>query len=285
MIASTLRQLVCVTTAVFVILALPVGAARAADASPWDSDSRAGMRLIAGGASGVGDTARRAGVEIKLAPGWKTYWRYPGDSGVPPRFDFAGSQNVKSADIAWPAPYRFSDDSGTSIGYKTGVVFPLLVVPQDPARPVLLRLTLDYAVCEKLCVPAEGHAELALDRNPSGFEPAVAAAEALVPTPATLGDGAPLAVRSVRREAGGDHPRVIVDVAVPGSEPIALFAEGPTPEWALPVPEPADGAEGGLHRFVFDLDGLPPGASADGATLTLTLVSGTNAIEVAAHLD
>ena len=73
--------------------------------------------------------------------------------------------------------------------------------------------------------------------------------------------------------------------AAPGSGPIDLFAEGPTPEWALPVPEPADGAGVGLQRFVFELDGLPPGASADGATLTLTLVSGAGAIEVAAHLD
>jgi DsbC/DsbD-like thiol-disulfide interchange protein len=284
MIATTLRQLLHAAVAAIVILAMPARAAWAADASPWDTDARAGMRLIAGSAA-HGQAPMRAGVELKLAPGWKTYWRYPGDSGVPPRFDFAGSQNVKSVDIGWPAPHRLSDESGTSIGYKGSVIFPLRIVPQDPARPVRLRLKLDYAVCEKLCVPAEGQAELALDRNASALDPALAEAEALVPKPAKLGDAAALAVRTVRREAGGAHPRVIVDVAAPETEPIALFAEGPTPEWALPVPEPADGADAGLQRFVFELDGLPPGASADGATLTLTLVSGASAIEVAAHLD
>jgi DsbC/DsbD-like thiol-disulfide interchange protein len=227
----------------------------------------------------------RAGIELALAPGWKTYWRYPGDSGVPPRFDFSESENVKSVEIAWPAPHRFTDDSGTAIGYKTGVIFPLSIVPLAPGKPVLLRLKIDYAVCEKLCVPAEGSAELALDGAASALDGALAAAEAQVPKRAALGDDAPLAVRTVRREAGGEHPRVVVDVAAPGSAPIDLYAEGPTPEWALPVPEPVDGAAGGLHRFAFALDGLPSGASPDGAALTFTLVSGGNAIEVPTHLD
>jgi DsbC/DsbD-like thiol-disulfide interchange protein len=242
MIATRLRQPTRVTLAIVVILALSPVAAQAADASVWDADSRAGVRLIAGNRAQAADAPLRAGVELTLAPGWKTYWRYPGDSGVPPRFDFSNSQNVKSLKIAWPAPHRFTDDSGATIGYKNGVIFPLRIVPQDPAKPVLLRLKLDYAVCEKLCVPAEGRAELVLDGMPSAFDAALAKADALV-------------------------------------------AEGPTPEWALPVPEPTDGAGAGLHRFTFPLDGLPPGASAAGATLTFTLVSGANAVEVAAHLD
>ena len=268
-----------------VALALPASAARAADASAWDADARAGMRLIAASPH-AGNASVRGGVELKLAPGWKTYWRYPGDSGVPPRFDFAGSQNVKSLVIGWPAPHRFSDEGGTTIGYKADVIFPLRIVPQDPAKPVLLRLTLDYAVCEKLCVPASGSAELALDREASAHDGALAAAEAAVPKPARLGDGAPLAVRAVRREGDGDRSRVVVDVAAPPG-PLALFAEGPTSEWALPVPEPADGAPPGLHRFVFALDGLPPGAHREGAALKLTLISGAGAgaIEVETHLD
>ncbi len=285
MIATALRQLDRFAALAVVMLALPMPAARAADASAWDADARAGMRLIAASRQlGGAGAPVRAGVELELAPGWKTYWRYPGDSGVPPRFDFAGSQNVKSITVEWPAPHRFSDESGTTIGYKNGVTFPLRIVPQDPGKPVLLRLSLDYAVCEKLCVPASGRAELALDRKSSAHDGALAAAEAAVPKPSRLGDAAPLAVRAVRREQDGGKPRVLVDVAAPPG-PVDLFAEGPTPEWALPVPQPADGAPPGLHRFVFALDGLPPGASAAGAMLRLTLVSSGGAIEVATHLD
>lgn len=284
MIASTLRQRLHPGAAGAVIFALTLlgGAAYAADASPWDADARAGVRLIAGNRH-AGDAGLRAGIEIKLAPGWKTYWRYPGDSGVPPRFDFAELQNVKSIAIEWPAPHRHLDESGATIVYTDDVVFPLRVVPQDPGKPVKLSLKVGYAVCDKLCVPADGHAELLLDGAPSAFDAALTAADAQVPKPAKLGDAAPLAVRAVRREAGGDHPRIIVDVA--GPDPVDLFAEGPSPDWALPLPEPIAGAPAGLRRFAFMVDGVPPGAKTEGALLTFTLTSGAGAIEVKAHLD
>jgi DsbC/DsbD-like thiol-disulfide interchange protein len=299
MIATTLRQLARLVAPLIVTIALPGAwtSARAADASPWDGDTHAGIRLVAGApASGAGT---RAGIEIKLAPGWKTYWRYPGDSGVPPRFDFAESQNVKTVTIDWPAPHRFSDESGITIGYKENVIFPLRIVPQDTSKPVRLRLKADYAICEKICIPAEGRADLVLDADRSAREStrsvldssrstldqSLAAFEALVPKHARVGDGAPLAVRAVRQDKSGDRPRVIVDVAAPGSGPIDLFAEGPTPDWALPVPEPIAGAPAGLHRFAFVLDGLPPGTSAAGAALTFTLVAGGSAVKVSTHLD
>src|SRR4051795_4782537 len=139
-----------------------VAAAPAGDASAWDDGLQSAVRLIAARASGSGKTAiYRSAIEIKLNPGWKTYWRYPGDSGVPPVFDFSKSENVKSATVLFPAPKRFADGAGGhSIGYKTGVLFPVRVVPKDPAKPAVLRLKLDYAVCEKLCLPADANVEL-----------------------------------------------------------------------------------------------------------------------------
>src|SRR6266403_1322223 len=112
---------------------LAAGNASAADdASRWDGDARSAMRLIASSSATPERAPIRAGIEIRLKNGWHTYWRYPGDAGVPPRFDFTGSQNVKSVEVAWPAPHAFTDDSGTSIGYKNGVIFPLRIVPDDP---------------------------------------------------------------------------------------------------------------------------------------------------------
>ena len=260
--------------------------AYAADTSAWDGDARSAVRLIAGDAKSVPDTPLRAGIEIRVAPGWKTYWRYPGDSGVPPRFDFAGSTNLKQATVLWPTPHRFADGSGQSIGYSAGVLFPLRLQAQDSTKPVALRLKIEYAICEKLCVPAEASValELPMEATSSTTE-ALAAAEARVPKPAVVGDSAPLAVRSVHEEPGARFTRVIVDVAAPEGEPVDLFAEGPSPEWALPVPMPIAGAPAGLRRFGFDLDGLPPGANPHGAELTLTAGAGSAAIEVKTKLE
>lgn len=269
-----------------VVLVAALPAAHAADASPWDGTERAAVRLIAGAPRNVGGTAvQRAGVEIRLAEGWKTYWRYPGDSGVPPRFDFVRSRNVKSVTVRWPAPQRLMDESGTSIGYKHEVVFPLEVVAQDAAKPVELAVGVDYAVCEKLCVPADGKAELTIDGKGGEQDGRIARSEALVPRPARLGADGALAIRAAKREAGGSKPRIVIDVAAPANATVVLFAEGPTSDWALPVPEAIAGAPAGQQRFAFEVDGLPPNTKPDGATLTLTAVAGDRAIEVPFRLD
>jgi DsbC/DsbD-like thiol-disulfide interchange protein len=224
----------------------------------------------------------RAGVEIRLAAGWKTYWRYPGDSGVPPVFDFSKSENIKSVAILWPAPHRFTDDGGASIGYKGDVIFPVHVVRENPKRPATLRLALNYAVCEKLCVPATGQATLELAATPSPHDSQLAAAEAQAPKEVRVGETAPFGIAAVRLERGSPYSRVVVEVAAPATTPLDLFAEGPTADWALPLPEPIPGAPPGRQWFAFDLDGVPPGVDAIGARLRFTLVSGGNAIDVTA---
>ena len=255
--------------------------AAAADQSGWDGDQRAAVRLIAAAQRGEGDATRhQAGVEVRLAPGWKTYWRYPGDSGIPPRFDFTASRNLKTVTIRYPAPHRLADEGGTSIGYKGGVVFPLEIVPQDPAQPVELSVALDYAVCEKICVPAEGKAELTITGKPGAQDGWLARNAALVPVPARLGDTGVLAIRAARRE----DKRIVVDVAAPAGA-LEVFAEGPAPDWALPVPAPIEGAPAGLQRFAFELEGLPPNTRPEGAVLRLTAVAGGQAIEVPFRLD
>ncbi len=251
----------------------------------------AAARLIAGAAlKSVDAVWLRAGIEIRLDPGWHTYWRDPGDSGVPPTFDFTGSENIKSVTVLWPAPERFADGAGGhSIGYHRDVVLPLRITAKDTTIPSSLRVKLGYAVCSRnLCLPAEASLDLKLSSTVGVEEPTLVAAEARVPRRVPLGAGSGLTIRSVHREEDDGHERVVVDVAAANGTPVDLLVEGPTPDWALPPPEPAvsvSGGASGTQRFTFDLDGLPPGARADGATLTFTVVSPDDAIEVSAHLD
>lgn len=264
--------------------------AQAQDASAWDGEPHGASRLIAGATLNVGDKKlARAGIEIHLDQGWKTYWRYPGDSGVPPKLDFSGSENVKAVSTLWPAPERFADGAGGfSIGYHGDVVLPLQIVPDDASKPSSLHVKLSYAVCGKLCVPAEAQLALTLSGRPGTKEPTLAAAEARVPRRVALGAPGSLTIASIHREASGGHARVVVLVGAPEGVAIDLFAEGPTPDWALPLPQPERSpivSPDGMRRYSFELDGLPPDAKAEGAVLKITAVSPTDAIEVQARLD
>ncbi|MFZ0421529.1 MAG: protein-disulfide reductase DsbD domain-containing protein [Xanthobacteraceae bacterium] len=270
---------------------LGLSAARAQDASEWNAETHTAARLIAGALAKTSNaTFLRAGIEIKLDTGWKTYWRDPGDSGVPPTFDFSGSENVKAVTVLWPAPARFPDGAGgNSIGYLEHVVLPLRVAPLDATKRTSLKLKLGYDVCGNMCVPVDADLKLPLTGD-GAEESAIEKAEVRVPRHLALGEGKErgLAVLAVHREPGGAHERVVVDVAAPAGAAIDLFVEGPTPEWSLPLPEPVAGSVGGngsTRQFSFELDGLPPDASSKGAMLTFTAVSADDAIEVPAHLD
>jgi DsbC/DsbD-like thiol-disulfide interchange protein len=307
-----------------------IASSSAQDASDWDAQAHSATRLIAGAASKNGDAAfLRAGIEIKLGAGWKTYWRDPGDSGAPPIFDFSASENVKSVSVLWPAPHRFPDGAGgNSIGYVDHVILPLHVVTADDAKQTALRLKLAYDICANICIPVEANLALRLGRN-GAEDQAIERAEIRVPRHVALGQQAggntprgnlaqgnvgrggalayraeageargqnaqipaadsrksdALAILAVRREPGGTHDRVVIDLAAPPGAPVDLFVEGPTPDWSLPLPEQT-AADGAIRHFAFDLDGLPPNAKAEGAALTLTAISGDDAIEVTAHLD
>ncbi len=224
-----------------------------------------------------------AGIAFQLEPGWKTYWRTPGDSGVPPRFDFSKSENIEAVTVLWPAPTKFDDGAGGySVGYHNQVVLPLRIVAKNADKPVMLRADINYAVCEKLCIPVEAGAELAITSVASTEDSALFAALDTVPKPANVGDPNPLTIRDVKREG---QSRVLVDVAVPDTREVNLFVEGPTPDWALPVPKLLEHSPPGVKRFAFELDGLPPGTNPEGAALKLTLVGGDRAYEFNVNLD
>src|ERR1700731_2222977 len=126
---------------------------RAQDASPWQSEVHSAVRLLAGSRSGA---VLLGGIAFQLQPGWKTYWRTPGDSGVPPRFHFSKSEKIEAVTVLWPAPTQFDHGAGAhSLGYHEKVVLPLRIVVKSADKPVTLRAGINYAVFEKLCIPVE----------------------------------------------------------------------------------------------------------------------------------
>ncbi|MDE5442035.1 cytochrome C biogenesis protein [Bradyrhizobium sp. CSA207] len=254
--------------------------ARADDASPWQRDGHSAVRLLAGSRSGA---VLLGGIAFQLQQGWKTYWRTPGDSGVPPRFDFSKSDNVEAVTVMWPAPLKFDDGAGGhSIGYHNQIVLPLRIVAKAADKPVTLRAEINYAVCEKLCIPVEASAELAFNSVASTEDANLRAALDTVPKPANIGDSNPLTIRDVKRDGA---KKVVIDVVTPDARNVNLFVEGPTLDWSLPIPAPVEPSPPGVKRFTFELDGLPPRAKPDGAALKFTLVGPEKSYEFNTNLE
>ena len=149
------------------IVGLGSGAAFAAgaSASPWTVSTNSKVRLVSGTVDDGGRPALLAGIQLRLDPGWKTYWRNPGDSGVPPRFDWAGSKNLKEAEVLYPAPHRFADAGGSAIGYDGEVLFPVKLTPERDGEPIELKLAFAYGLCKDLCIPNDVSLSLAVPAN------------------------------------------------------------------------------------------------------------------------
>ena len=180
------------------------------------------MKLLAGPAFANGVYV--AGVAITMTPGSHTYWKMPGDAGVPPVFSFAGSRNLRDAKVEYPVPHRITEAGLDAFGYVDKVLLPVEVTPADPAQPVELHVDINYAVCNTICIPAHGTAVLTL--QPSGAGPGaaeVAAAQAAVPVAAAPGEHIELAVMP---DAGAAKPTWTLTWTGAGA-PADVFADAP----------------------------------------------------------
>ncbi len=279
--ALAARAFACVAALALAALAT-VGPARAA-ASSWFQTEQGGVRLVAA-TNAVGDRRTLSlGVEFRMKPGWKIYWRAPGDAGFPPSLDWTGSQNLKSAALRWPAPTRFTVLGLETLGYHDHVVLPVAAENAAPGRPVEIKAHLRYLTCENLCIPYETTLALALPAGPA--TPAPEAAEIarfaeLVPGPDGT-QGLDVTGASLTPPAG-QAETLTLRVAVRSSAPFAnpdLYVEGP-PGYSYSAPSVSYAPD--RRRAVLRVSVAPPpkdAAPLAGTPLALTLVDGTRAVE------
>tara|TARA_B100000029_G_scaffold247805_1_gene244724 strand:+ start:34719 stop:36857 length:2139 start_codon:yes stop_codon:yes gene_type:complete len=121
--------------------------------SEWDVGPKAKARLLSSIKSVGNHNVILIGVEVKLKPGWKTYWRSPGESGMPPKLDFSKSSNLKSTNLEWPAPSRFIFEGLKMNGYKDEIVFPVQIEPVNIGEAIDIRVLLDVLACKDICIP------------------------------------------------------------------------------------------------------------------------------------
>jgi len=260
-------------SAIFLILSLFPGMAQPLPASPAAQGFHSKVRLLSGGKQGE---TWLAGIEIALDQGFKTYWRNPGESGLPPSFDWSRSENVEHVEVRWPAPQRHEDSAGVAYVYSSKVVLPLMVKPAAAGNPVKLALTIDYGICKDICIPA--HADLSLSLSQDGPDrAAIEQAMALVPQTQPLGSQGDLAVVAVQAQ-GGNKPALSIAVRAPAGTKPVLFAEAPENWYVTTSQADAD------NRFTVTVEEKPKDAAGP-VPLLLTLVAGDRAIETQVSLD
>lgn len=195
-------------------------------ASPWVTGAGAKARLVVAGGPLLGTW--QAAVEISLDPGEVTYWRSPGETGVPPTFDFKGSDNLGAAKVVYPAPHALTEAGGIeAFGYQTKVLFPVAVKPAKPGQPVILRLNFNYAACATICAPLQASLALALPTQAvsSPFAAEIAAWRAKVPRQITVTPAALLA--AMTRTPGAGKPVWVFHPQKLGVAAKHLFVEPP----------------------------------------------------------
>lgn len=237
----------------------------------WHRNERVAVRLVAAETGTGGRDTLWFALEFRLAPGWKTYWRSPGESGIPAAFDWAGSENLAPAPH-WPAPVRFAIAGVESIGYGGRVVVPVSarVLAPGAAR---LKLHLRFAVCREVCVPEEARFELALPARParrSALAALVSSARAALPA-----NGAKFGWRVVAHEKSAKTVRVVVESAGAPFRAPDLFCEGAVGDQ---FGRPSVTLTEGGRRAVFEVP-IQAWAASGERRYRLTLVDGARAAE------
>ncbi len=119
----------------------------------WATTDISRARLIAAKMETDGTREITLGLHIQLKPGWKTYWRSPGDSGIAPTFNWQGSKNIRTTEVLWPLPTAFDSFGFLTWGYEAEVLFPVKIKLEEIHKKLQVKLSFAYGVCKDVCVP------------------------------------------------------------------------------------------------------------------------------------
>ncbi|WP_442981288.1 protein-disulfide reductase DsbD domain-containing protein [Rhizobium sp. S152] len=128
-----------------------------AETSAWADNEGGRMRLVALAADGDGHI--RAGLQIEPKPGWITYWREPGNAGIPPQVTVS-TPGVKLDTMLYPVPKHIVTEAVDEVAYDSMVTLPLRLTATD-AKPAKLEVDAFIGICKDICIPFQ--AKLSLD--------------------------------------------------------------------------------------------------------------------------
>ncbi len=223
------------------------------------------------------DGTRMAALRLDLEPGWKTYWRAPGDAGIPPSFDWRGSRNLQSVGVSWPRPSVFDDNGMRSIGYSDTLVIPLSITADQPGSPVRVRLTMDIGVCADICIPHRLEFDEVIDSDQTRPTPAIAAALAAGPYSA---DEAGVTSARCFVEPTSDGLRIEARISVPhtGGTEVMVIEPGLADVWVSESKTRRSGGDVIATSEMIHVNGGP--IALDRSAIRMTVLGSNHAVDV-----
>ncbi|QUJ75589.1 hypothetical protein KDD17_11540 [Sulfitobacter albidus] len=223
------------------------------------------------------DGTRIGAVRLTLAPGWKTYWRSPGDAGIPPQFNWRGSRNLRSVAVNWPTPMVFDQYGMTSVGYTDQVILPLSVTARRPGQPVQLDLTMDIGVCRDVCIPERVRVKGTLAAT--GTQPVPAIAAALAERPYTASEaGAGQTTCTLKSTDEGLQITATLRVPNTGGREHVVIEAGRADVWVSEAQVRRSGA-----TLTAQAEMIPNGGSLlslDRSAVRFTVIGGSHAVDL-----
>lgn len=226
-----------------------------------------------------GKTAKgtyQGALRLTMKDGWKTYWRAPGDAGIPPQFDWGGSRNVGEIAITWPAPDVFDQNGLQSIGYEDQLVLPVEITPKNPSKPVRLRGEMDLGVCKDVCVPGRLDFDHTLDAQ-AGRNPTIAAALAQRPYSAREA-GVSAAACHLKPTSDGMQIEAHITMPSAGGAEIAVIEPGNPTLWASQADTTRQGGTLIARSEVINASGGP--FALDRSEVRITVLGANHAVDI-----
>ena len=245
-----------------------------AASSKWFDTKGAKMRLI----TAVRPESKTidAALEVKLEKGWKTYWRSPGESGIPPYFDFSASSNILDAKVMFPTPTYFNKSGIEAVGYKKHVVFPIQLKLSSADKPTILQLKTVIGICGEVCIPVQAKLKVT---EPGNLGPTFDVSRALNDAKASIPSKPNDKMKVVSARWNQDNPtKLSIETIVSDAmQQVQLHVEGPD-DWYL---LPAKLVERKANKALFELDisDIPENANPANIKLRFTLVADGRGIE------
>ncbi|MEP1610870.1 MAG: protein-disulfide reductase DsbD domain-containing protein [Roseobacter sp.] len=223
------------------------------------------------------DGKRVAALRLTLDPGWKTYWRAPGDAGIPPRFDWSGSENLDSVEVVWPTPSVFDQSGLRSVGYENVVVIPLNIQPTREGATVHLKADMELGICSDICIPYELSFDAELSDQNTSPTPVIVAALAQQPYSASE-SGVRAVECAISPTSDGLQIEARVTMPSAGAPEYVVIEPGPGEIWVSEAKTKRHGSDLVATSEMVNINGGP--IALDRSTIRITVLGSDHAVDI-----